>query len=252
MNSIFYQFFSRFFFPPLLHLFILTIALILIFIESTAKLGKRILVFGIILFYLSSSYWFVNLLSAPLESPFSQPNLEHVSPPAGAIVVLTGGKFYTRLRTIWGVELHQRFKDLPLIISGGPIFREEDNLAESEIAAEIAKTLGVPAEKIIVEKKSKNTYENAYYTSEILKEKNIKNFFLVTSGFHMYRAMAVFKKQGFTPVPVPYENIYSRSEKKKISFIDNYIPSSEAFHSLFYVLHEYAGLLWYKINGYIM
>lgn len=251
MNSIFYQFFSRFFFPPLLHIFILTIALILIFIESTAKLGKRILVFGIILFYLSSSYWFVNLLSAPLESPFPQPDFEHVSPPAGAIVVLTGGKFYTRLRTIWGVELHRRFKALPLIISGGPIFRKEDNLAESEIAAEIAKNLGVPAEKIIVEKKSKDTYENAYYTSEILKEKNIKNFFLVTSGIHMYRAMAVFKKQGFTPVPVPYENI-SRSEKKKVSFIDNYIPSSEAFYSLFYVLHEYAGLLWYKINGYIL
>jgi uncharacterized SAM-binding protein YcdF (DUF218 family) len=248
---LFHQFFSRFFLPPLFHIFVLTIGLILILLKKTLKTGKIILVFGIILFYLSSCYWFVNLLSKPLESPFPQPNLEKVSPSAGAIVVLTGGKFYTRLRTIWGVELYYRFKNLPLIISGGSIFREEDNLAESEIAAEIAETLGVPAKKIIVEKESKNTYENAYYTSKILKEKNIKSFFLVTSGIHMYRAMAVFEKQGFTPVPVPYENIYTRSDKKNISFIDNYIPSNEAFYSLFFVLHEYIGIAWYKINGYL-
>ncbi len=191
------------------------------------------------------------MLSKPLESSFPQPNLENIHPSVGAIVVLTGGKFYTRLRTLRGVELYYRFKNLPLLFSGGASFRGEDKIAEAELAASIAINLGVPRERIIVEKQSSNTYENAVYTSKILKNRNITHFLLVTSGFHMARSVAVFKKTGVTPTPVPSGYISNFSDKKHIRFIDYYLPSIGAFYSLFLIMHEYVGVVWYKITGYL-
>lgn len=123
-------------------------------------------------------------------------------------------------------------------------------MTESAWAAQIAERLGVPREQIISEEQSRDTYENAVYTSKILKERNITNFFLVTSGIHMYRAVAVFKKNGFSPIPVPSGYISTMSDEW-ISFPDSVLPSSGAFHSLFYVLHEYIGLVWYKLRGFI-
>jgi uncharacterized SAM-binding protein YcdF (DUF218 family) len=191
------------------------------------------------------------MLSKPLESPFPQPNLENIPPSVGAIVVLTGGKFYTRLRTLRAVQLYYRFKNLPLLLSGGAAFRGEDKIAESELAASIAINLGVPWEQIFVEKQSGNTYENAVYSSKILKNKSITHIFLVTSGFHMFRAVAVFKKNGITPIPVPSDYSSNFSDKKTITFVDNYLPSIRAFYSLFLIMHEYVGLLWYKFIGYL-
>ena len=226
-------------------------SLILVFRKKNLKWGKRILVFAVILLYLSNSYFFVSFLSKPLKSPFPRPNLENIPPSVGAIVVLTGGRFYTKLRTLYGVELYYRFKDIPLLFSGGLVDKTQDVIAEAEIAARIAENLGVPRERIIVEEESRNTYENALYTLKILKERNIKNFLLVTSGFHMYRAMAVFRKNGITPIPVPSAYIYNRYNKKIILDTDTFIPSVWAFHSLFFVLHEYLGIAWYKVMGYI-
>lgn len=191
------------------------------------------------------------MLSKPLESPFPQPNLENIHTSIGAIVVLTGGQYYTRLRTLRGVELYYRLKNLPLLFSGGSAFRGEDKIAESELAAGIAINLGVPRERIILERQSGNTYENAVYSSKILKDKSITHIFLVTSGFHMARAVAVFKKNGITPIPVPSGYISTFSDKHNIRFIDYYLPSIRAFYSLFLIMHEYVGLLWYKITGYI-
>ena len=251
MKAFLYKLISSFFLPPLFNLFILTMGLILIVRKKTFRWGKRILMLGIIILYLSSSFTVVNLLSKPLESPFPQPYWESIPPSVGAIVVLTGGKLYTKIRTLRGVELYYQLKNLPLLFSGGPASRDKDSLAESKRAGLIAQKLGVPQERIIVESRSRNTYENAVYSLIILRRMNIKDFILVTSGSHMRRAMAVFKKNGATPVPVPSDYISSWTPQKKAFFPDYILPTTEAFNALFYVLHEYFGLVWYKTKGYI-
>ena len=64
---------------------------------------------------------------------------------------------------------------------------------------------GVPEEKIILEKNSKDTRYNAINSSIILKEKGWNNFILVTNDFHMQRTVNLFKKNGFNVYPAPVE-----------------------------------------------
>ena len=66
---------------------------------------------------------------------------------------------------------------------------------------EILEVMGVPGRSMLLERNSRNTYDNALYTAVVLNNKNIKRILLVTSAFHMRRAVALFEKQGFDVVP---------------------------------------------------
>ena len=59
-----------------------------------------------------------------------------------------------------------------------------------------ARRIGVPAEAVVLEGKSRNTHENAIFTAAILKDKGWRSVLLVTSAGHMRRAMAAFRKAG--------------------------------------------------------
>ena len=102
---------------------------------------------------------------------------------------------------------------------------------------------------MIFESESKNTYENAVYTKKILDSLNLKgNFLLVTSGYHMPRAMAVFKKAGFTNLS-PY--ITNRSSGlRRFTFDHLFIPNPGALIGLDMLIHEWIGYLTYKLKGY--
>ncbi|MDE5014438.1 YdcF family protein, partial [Francisella tularensis subsp. holarctica] len=84
---------------------------------------------------------------------------------------------------------HQHLQHI--IISGGAPFGEK--LSEAEIYADVLDKRGIPKSKIILEKNSKNTYQNAEFINKILM--NDKNTYcLVTGGIHYKRAKIIFDK----------------------------------------------------------
>lgn len=103
-------------------------------------------------------------------------------------------------RLLTAVRL-QKLLNVPILISGGQVY--SDSGAEAEISARILKSLGVPEEKIITETKSINTAQNARYSAAILREMNFSKPLLVTSAFHMNRAMLNFNLQRFKPIAYP-------------------------------------------------
>lgn len=64
---------------------------------------------------------------------------------------------------------------------------------------------GIPAERIVVENRSRNTYENAVFTKDLLKPIAQDRWLLVTSAYHMPRAVGVFRKVGFGVIPYPVD-----------------------------------------------
>ena len=190
------------------------------------------------------------MLSRPLESPYPRREFKKMPADMEAIVVLTGGEYFTKIRIMRAVALHYKFHNLPIVISGGVVDTAPNSSSEAEIAARMAEGLGVLQTRIHVEEYSRNTHENALFTAEYLQRKNINKFFLVTSATHMHRAMSSFRKIGYEPYPDPSDFVSAQSDKSNYS-IYSFMPSAQAFNSLFYVLHEYLGLLWYKIMGYI-
>src|SRR5205085_7732741 len=101
---------------------------------------------------------------------------------------------------------------------------------------------------IITENQSKNTYENALFSSRILKQDfKGEKILLITSAFHMKRTMECFKKQGIMGDP------YSVDEHSgMIQWMPNksIIPDAEVLEGWDILMHEWVGYLSYKIMGY--
>ncbi|MGR3857552.1 YdcF family protein [Chryseobacterium indologenes] len=106
---------------------------------------------------------------------------------------------YSRLVTAYQLYHEYRKNNLPckIVISG----KGRGHTSEAELFSENFKNMGVSDADIIKEDKSMNTYENAKYSSKILKQMAPSDVYLVTSGFHMKRSVALFQTFGVNPVP---------------------------------------------------
>jgi uncharacterized SAM-binding protein YcdF (DUF218 family) len=110
---------------------------------------------------------------------------------------------------------------------------------------EVLAAEGVPADKIWLETRSDTTYENAVYGCEILRRHGISKIVLVDEARFLPRAVACFRKQGMTVVPAAFNftRIYFES--------DDFLPASRAIQMNGETIHEYIGLLWYRLRGRI-
>lgn len=74
--------------------------------------------------------------------------------------------------------------------------------SEAEAMRQFMRDLGVPAPALVLENRSRNTSQNAGYSSEILAGQGINRILLVTSAYHMPRARRLFEAQGLEVFPV--------------------------------------------------
>ena len=123
-------------------------------------------------------------------------NIKQPLKKSDAILVL--GSNDTRVAEM-GVELFLK-NYAPLIIFSGGFGRLTQYLydkSEAEVFADIAISLGIPKEKILIENKSTNTEQNIVFTKDLLRKKNIEisTFIVVQKPYMLRRAYATFKKQ---------------------------------------------------------
>lgn len=164
---------------------------------------------------------------------------------ADAIVVLGGGLYPNATltassleRTLYAVDLYRRGLAPRILFSGG--VTGEAPRPEAEVMAELARTVGVPADALLVEGVSGTTYENAVEVKKILRELGFRRALLVSDATHLYRAQLAFERQGVLVLPAP-----TRTREAL-----GYTPGGRL--TLFYAtLHEYGGLVYYKIRGRI-
>ena len=95
----------------------------------------------------------------------------------------------------------------PLVILSGGGDLERQAFSEARAMAVFLQDLGVPAQAIAMEETSRNTRQNADFSTALLKARGIEHILLVTSALHMPRALALFKAQGLevTPAPTDFE-----------------------------------------------
>ena len=161
-------------------------------------------------------------LCSPLVAEYSMAAMENYyqppKVPQGDVVIMLGGGAmpdspdvdgdgalcaHPANRLLTAVRL-QRELDVPILLSGGRVYSDTGD--EARIAARILRSLGVPEDKILVETRSINTTQNAQFSADILREHGLTQPLLVTSAFHMNRAMLNFEKQGIqcTAYPADY------------------------------------------------
>lgn len=145
-----------------------------------------------------------------------------------------------------GVRLALSHPRAKLIYTGG-----EARLlgsAKSGAAASIGDTFvafGIARERIVLEEVSRTTWENADKLRVVLKPKPGQRFVLVTSAFHMPRAIATFRAAGFdvTAWPVDF---------RTAGVIDALTPHTSVHHGLQVLdiaFKEWVGLVAYRLSG---
>ncbi|GAB5539932.1 MAG: YdcF family protein [Salibacteraceae bacterium] len=147
-----------------------------------------------------------------------------------------------------GIKLLQTKQVDRLILSGGSGFVTRPDLKEALYVADYLDDIKVPMRKVWIESESKNTNENAINTKRLLTDKGLENesVLLITSGFHMPRAIACFEKQGMKVIPYSVDSRVSRNYS-----IADLIPSVEVLSYWNVLIHEWVGYISYWVMGYV-
>jgi len=194
------------------------------------------------------------LFSRPLESRYAAITLPQGD--ADAIVVLSAGiegpkehcpiampDESTFARCRYAAWLYHNWRQLPVLASGGVNGSGREPF--SATIAELLVDYGVPADQVWTETSSRNTYENAKFSAEILRRKGVHKIALTVEADTMLRAEGCFVKQGIAVVPAPFNH------RAMGAHVQDYIPAWTSLQRNERTLHEYGGLLWYKLRGWI-
>lgn len=207
--------------PPGLFVVLL---IVLTFYLSRVNFKLSLIVgFWTLIFYLMCTGFVADKTMGWLEQKYPPPTQVELN-SADVIIMLGGGAIRDSQdvdgegtlcaspanRLLTAVRL-QKILDLPILLSGGQVY--SDSGAEAMIALRILQTLNVPPEKILLETKSVNTTQNAIFSAQVLREKNFHKPILVTSAFHMRRAVLNFQQQGFEVIPYSSDFLVPRDPK---------------------------------------
>lgn len=147
-------------------------------------------------------------------------------------------------RIIRALALKRRFPGTRLIYSGGVGFLLQRGEAETSAASRLVEDLFGDATAIEFESQSKNTWQNAIYTAELLGEDKKRTWLLVTSGFHMPRALGCFRQAGVDVLPAPTDY---RADQIRPPFLTG--NAAGQFLKMALVTKELIGLIAYRLTG---
>lgn len=214
-------------------------------------LAKTLLIVTLVI-YIASTGLLATAVIKSLESKYTPPAALN----GDVIIVLGGGATLdtpnlggpghvygnAANRLITAAQLYYKL-GVPIITSGGKVF--DSTGVEADISKHILLGLGIPENKIITENQSLNTTQNALNSTALVKQYGFKQPILVTSAFHMERAVLQFEKAGLKVVPFPTDYMVNVAYKPHIGGL---LPSAAAMSELALGLKEYLGIAaskWY-------
>lgn len=148
-------------------------------------------------------------------------------------------------RVLDTIRLAHRYPSARILISGGGGTVFGTGTAEAPVIAKFLTSVGISEERLLVEDRSRTTDENAVFSMEMAKPREGERWILVTSAWHMPRAVGVFEKAGFAviPYPVDYRTAGGLGKQRLFAFI------SEGLRRLDVGTKEWAGLAAYYAAG---
>jgi uncharacterized SAM-binding protein YcdF (DUF218 family) len=180
-----------------------------------ARLGRGLAIASAVLLAICGFSPLGYLLLYPLEQRFPPWDAAQGA-PAGIVVL--GGSIDADVSAAHGVAvvagaadrilasaaLAHRYPDARIIFTGGsPNLRSDAR--EADYAASLFESLGISSERLIMERRSRNTQENAEFSKAIAGPKAGERWLLVTSAYHMPRSVGLFRKAGFAVEAYPVD-----------------------------------------------
>lgn len=222
-----------------------------------AALGRKLAVTTLVLLALAAFSPLGNLLLYPLESRFPAWDPSRRTPDG---IIVLGGSVDTDLSAAHGMpvvpraadrlfapaELARRYPNARVVFTGGSASLVPTEAREADYSAPILENLGIAKERLILERDSRNTWENAIFTKKLVAPKPGERWLLVTSAFHMPRAMGIFRNVGFDVEAYPVDwRMGGRDEL--FAFTRN---GADGLGKTDVAVREWIGLLTYRILGW--
>lgn len=223
--------------------------------------GHRVLIAAFALLAIAGLTPLGALLIGTLEARFPAAKL---TPPIDGIILISGaeqprmsrdhGQVLTNSygdRLIAAARLAHRFPDARIAVTGGVLALDRTARPEFHSQADVARrfltSVGIDPARIVVERQSQNTCQNARHIHTAVTPEPDDRWVVVTSAFHMPRTMGCFDKVGWTVIayPTDYKRISGpKGLRPTISVAGNLSMLNQA-------VHEYVGLLAYRVTGQI-
>lgn len=190
-----------------------------------------------------------------LESRFPRWDPAHGAPDG---IIVLGGGISPVMSYVYGApmvngdagrivamaKLARAYPNVRIVYSAGDASLKGNGIAEAPFVMPLLDSFGVARDRVTLESRARNTAENAAFTKDLVKPKPGERWLLVTSAFHMPRAIGCFRQAGFTVEAYP-------SNWRTLPRFQ--FPLSHEFGSGLAVLdlaaHEWLGLVAYRITG---
>ncbi len=150
-------------------------------------------------------------------------------------------------RMLSTLMLYNSKKIKKILISGASGSLKSDMIESDYLKLYLIRN-GVHPADIICERSSQNTYQNALFTAKQLSKNtaNLPSCLLITSEYHMKRALACFNNTNLTVDPYVI-----KLDEKYVDWFGYIIPQPSIIYRWNILLHEIIGFYCYKLNGYI-
>jgi uncharacterized SAM-binding protein YcdF (DUF218 family) len=240
--------------------FLIGIGLLGIILLATrfASIGRRLAIFSLVLLAVCAFSPLGNLLLYPLEARFPPWDAARGAPDG---IVVLGASIEAELsaahgtpvvrsspdRIIAAAALALRYPNARVVFSGGSANLISNDAREADYAGAIFESLGIAKSRLIMERQSRNTQENAEFSKALVAPKAGERWLLVTSAFHMPRSVGLFRKAGFDVEPYPVDwRVGGRDDLFAFTSI-----AVDGLARTDLAVREWMGLLAYRATGKI-
>jgi uncharacterized SAM-binding protein YcdF (DUF218 family) len=223
-----------------------------------ASLGRKLVIAAVLLLVICGLSPLGNLMLYPLEQRFPPWDAARGAPDG---IIVLGASIEADLSTAHGTPvvrsspdrliaaaaLAHRYPNARIVFSGGSSKLISNDAREADFAGPIFESLGIDKSRLIMERHSRNTQENAAFSKALLAPKDGERWLLVTSAFHMPRSVGLFRKVGFAVEPYPVDwRVGGRSDVLSFSNV-----AIDGLGRTDVAIREWIGLIAYRATGKI-
>lgn len=190
----------------------------------------------------------------PLENRFP---VNPVLPQHIDGIIVLGGAENAVLSSLWkqpelgdGAErylaffnLARQYPDAKLVFTGGSGSLSDQSHKGADVAQTLFERLGLDTSKIIFERQSRNTYENAIFSKRLAAPASRENWLLITTAWHMPRSMGIFTRAGWPMIPYPVDHQNTPDERLRVE-----LDFSQHLCNLRTAVREWLGLVAYRLT----
>jgi uncharacterized SAM-binding protein YcdF (DUF218 family) len=223
-----------------------------------ARTGRALAVTGIVLLAVAGLSPLGNALILPLEQRFPPWRAAEGSPDG---IIVLGGAIGPTMSAARGeaqlneaaermtvlATLARQYPRARIVFSGGDPSLTGGGTSEAVFVVPMLESFGIPASRVELEGASRNTYENAVFTKELVKPKPGERWLLVTSAHHMPRSVGCFRGAGFAvePYPVDWRSRGARDLASPFGTVSAGLARTDV------AVREWVGLVTYRLTGRI-